>query len=75
MHTHEVIENLQDLLLAMEGIESSSSGFALTGKESYLESAHPTVALRGGDHVAIGHDTYGEQDQNRQPERELHFPA
>jgi PAS domain S-box-containing protein len=36
-HTHEVIENLQDVLLAMEGIESSDRGFALTGKESYLE--------------------------------------
>jgi CHASE3 domain sensor protein len=35
-HTHEVIENLQDLLLAMDGVESSESGFVLTGKESYL---------------------------------------
>ena len=36
-HSHEVIENLQDLLLAMEGIESSDRGFVLTGEESYLE--------------------------------------
>jgi PAS domain S-box-containing protein len=42
-HTHEVIENLQDLLLAMEGIESSYRGFALTGKESYLESYHAGI--------------------------------
>jgi CHASE3 domain len=42
-HTHEVIENLQDLLLAMEGIESSYRGFALTGKESYLESYHASI--------------------------------
>jgi PAS domain S-box-containing protein len=42
-HTHEVIENLQDLLLAMEGMESSYRGFALTGKESYLESYHDST--------------------------------
>jgi PAS domain S-box-containing protein len=42
-HTHEVIENLQDLLLAMEGIESSYRGFALTGKESCLESYHDST--------------------------------
>ncbi len=42
-HTHEVIENLQDLLLAMEGIESSYRGFALTGKESYLESYRASI--------------------------------
>ena len=42
-HTHEVIENLQDLLLAMEGMESSYRGFALTGKESYLESYHASI--------------------------------
>jgi PAS domain S-box-containing protein len=42
-HTHEVIENLQDLLLAMEGIESSDRGFVLTGKESYLEPYRANV--------------------------------
>jgi PAS domain S-box-containing protein len=37
-HTHEVLENLQNLLAEMQSIESSYRGFALTGKESYLES-------------------------------------
>jgi PAS domain S-box-containing protein len=37
-HTHEVLENLQNLLGAMQSIESSYRGFALTGEESYLES-------------------------------------
>jgi PAS domain S-box-containing protein len=37
-HTHEVLENLQDLLAAMQSIESSYRGFALTGEEPYLES-------------------------------------
>jgi PAS domain S-box-containing protein len=42
-HSHEVIENLQDLLLAMEGIESSDRGFVLTGKESYLEPCRASI--------------------------------
>jgi PAS domain S-box-containing protein len=37
-HTHEVLENLQNLLAEMQSIESSYRGFALTGKEAYLES-------------------------------------
>src|ERR1700722_14007102 len=37
-HTHEVLEDLQNLLSAMESIESSYRGFVLTRKESYLDS-------------------------------------
>jgi PAS domain S-box-containing protein len=37
-HTHEVLEDLQELLTSMESVESSYRGFALTGKESYLEA-------------------------------------
>jgi PAS domain S-box-containing protein len=37
-HTHEVLEKLQNLLAAMQSIESSYRGFALTGGKSYLES-------------------------------------
>jgi methyl-accepting chemotaxis protein len=33
-HTHEVLESLQDFVFAVEGVESSSRGFALTGNES-----------------------------------------
>ena len=36
-HTHEVLENLQDLLSAMQSAESSYRGFVLTGTESYLD--------------------------------------
>jgi PAS domain S-box-containing protein len=35
-HTHEVLENLQDLELAMETVRSSYHEFALTGDESAL---------------------------------------
>jgi PAS domain S-box-containing protein len=37
-HTHEVLENLQELLSATQSIESSYRGFVLTGNESYLKS-------------------------------------
>jgi len=37
-HTHEVLETLQNLLSEMRRIESSYRGFALTGKESDLET-------------------------------------
>ena len=36
-HTHEVLEQLQDLPSAMQSVESSYRGFVLTGKESYLD--------------------------------------
>ena len=36
-HTHEVLENLQELHLAMVSIESTNRGFVLTGDESYVE--------------------------------------
>jgi PAS domain S-box-containing protein len=42
-HTHEVIESLQDLLVAMGGAESSYRGFALTGKQFYLESYYASI--------------------------------
>ncbi|HEY1159901.1 MAG TPA: CHASE3 domain-containing protein, partial [Terracidiphilus sp.] len=42
-HTHMVLTNIQDLLLAMESIESSSREFVLTGQESDLEPYHAGV--------------------------------
>jgi PAS domain S-box-containing protein len=50
-HTHEVLENLQDLRLATETIESSYRGFALTGNESNLESYHANI-LSARQHIA-----------------------
>jgi PAS domain S-box-containing protein len=43
-HTHEVIENLQDLVLEMRRVESSDRGFLLTGDENALRSYHDAVA-------------------------------
>jgi PAS domain S-box-containing protein len=44
LHTHEVLDNLKDLGSAMENIESSYQGFALTGQESYIESYRADVS-------------------------------
>jgi PAS domain S-box-containing protein len=42
-HTHTVLMNIQDLLLAMETIKSSAREFVLTGRESDLEPYHASV--------------------------------
>ncbi len=54
-HTHEVLEGLQDLLTAMQAIESSYRGFVLTGDDVSLEgyrlgveqAEHAESRLRG----------------------------
>ena len=52
-HTHEVLETLQNLLGAMQSIESSYREFALTGKESYLESHRASVLSTGQGEVTV----------------------
>src|ERR1700731_1093333 len=42
-HTHEVLENLQDLLISMQSVESGYRGFALTGSEKYFHSFHADI--------------------------------
>ena len=42
-HTHEVLENLQDLLSAMQRIESSYRGFVITGNEQSLQSFQDSI--------------------------------
>jgi PAS domain S-box-containing protein len=51
-HTHEVLENLQDLLIAMETIESSYRGFVLTGEESRLDAYRANI-LSAKQHEAV----------------------
>jgi PAS domain S-box-containing protein len=64
-HTHEVIDNLQDLLLSMEGIESSNRGFVLTGDDYDLASYHANI-LRAEQHqTIIGHPTMDNSEQQR----------
>jgi PAS domain S-box-containing protein len=52
-HTYEVLEKLQNLLAAMQSIESSYRGFALTGKESYLDSYRASIASAEQDEAAV----------------------
>ena len=51
-HTHEVLENLQDLQFAMEGVASASRGYTITGEERYLEPYH-AAGLSLMEHTAI----------------------
>jgi PAS domain S-box-containing protein len=43
-HSHEVIENLQNLCLEMQRVESSSRGFVLTGDENVLRNNQDAVS-------------------------------
>jgi PAS domain S-box-containing protein len=52
-HTDEVLVYVQDLLLAMKSVESSSSEFALTGKDAYIESYRASVMKVRQDEAAI----------------------
>jgi PAS domain S-box-containing protein len=52
-HTHIVIENIQDLALAMGSIESLSREFVLTGKESDLDAYRGSVAKVAQDEASI----------------------
>ncbi len=42
-HTHEVLENLQDLLAAMQTAESNDRGYLLTGDKYFLDAYHAAI--------------------------------
>jgi len=65
-HTHEILLNIQDLLLSMERIDSSSREFASTGKESVLEPYHASVQRVAEDREAIRSLTLDNGIQQRQ---------
>src|SRR5450432_1768454 len=65
-HTHKVLESIQDLVFAVEGIESNSRGFALTGNESYLESYRAGLLKVAQDQAAIRSLTLDNPKQQRQ---------
>ena len=68
-NTHEVLENLQELLFAMESIESSSRGFVLTGDEVYLESYRANM-FSAEQHQATVRSLTADN-----PEQQRHLPA
>jgi CHASE3 domain sensor protein len=65
-HTHKVLESIQDLVFAVEGIESNSRGFTLTGKESYLESYRAGLLKVAQDQAAIRFLTLDNPEQRQQ---------
>jgi len=68
-HTHEVIETIQDLSLALGSVRSGSRGFALTGQESDLATYRADVSRAAQDLAAIRKQTADNPNQQR------HFPA
>ncbi len=64
-HTHEVMESLQDLLLSMETVESSSRGFALTGNDSYLQTYHAGTLKATSAKESVAHLTIDNLGQQR----------
>ncbi len=65
-HTHEVLENLQDVLSAMENVESGDRGFALTGNASYLESYRASAASARQSEATVRSLTADNPAQQRQ---------
>jgi diguanylate cyclase (GGDEF)-like protein/PAS domain S-box-containing protein len=65
-HSHQVLESIQDLVFAVESIESNSRGFALTGKESYLESYRAGLLKIAQDQASIRSLTLDNPEQQRQ---------
>src|SRR6202030_1441324 len=64
-HTDQVLEELQELLLASENIESSSRGFALTGDNSYIESFERNILREAQTEKSIAKFTGDNFEQQR----------
>jgi diguanylate cyclase (GGDEF)-like protein/PAS domain S-box-containing protein len=64
-HTHEVLENLEELRSAMTSIESSYRGFTLTGKESNLSSYRSDIASAEKSEATVGSLTVDNLIQQR----------
>lgn len=64
-HTHEVLEKLQDLLSAMQSVESSDRGFVLTGQESYLESYRASISSAQQEEATVRNLTVDNPEQQR----------
>ncbi len=65
-HTHEVLEHLQYLLTAMQGVESSARGFILTGEQPYLDSYQANVASAEQEEEIVRNLTLDNRTQQRQ---------
>jgi PAS domain S-box-containing protein len=64
-HTLEVLENLEDVQLAMETIVESARGFVLTGDETYLERYRATTSSLTRHQAAVRSLTTDNPEQQR----------
>src|ERR1700676_2188248 len=64
-HTHEVLENLQNLLSEMRSVESSYRGFVITGNEQFLNAYHGSVLRSQQEETIIRSLTVDNPQQNR----------
>ncbi len=70
-HTHEVLENLQDLVLSIESVESNSRAFVTTGDHSSRQSYRAAVSRIEHDQSVLRHLTLDNPAQQREiPELE-----
>src|SRR5580692_1564347 len=65
-HTHEVLENIADLLSTMQNLESNARGFILTGRESYLETYRASVVHSQAQVTLVRNLTLDNPAQQRQ---------
>jgi PAS domain S-box-containing protein len=68
LHSHDVLQSIQDLNLAMASIEAISRGFALTGKETDLDNYRASVLRVEQNQAAIRTMTADN------PTQQGHFP-
>jgi PAS domain S-box-containing protein len=64
-HTHAVLENLQDLLIAGESIESSYRGFVLTGEQAHFASYRANMLSLERHETAVRNLTVDNPAQQR----------
>src|ERR1700683_4845434 len=65
-HTHMALENIQDMLAAMRGVDSSYGGFALTGDESFVATYRADLVLVERFKENVRHLTVDNPVQQRQ---------
>jgi PAS domain S-box-containing protein len=64
-HTDQVLEKLQDLLAAIQTVESSARGYLLTGDESFLEVYRAGIAKTEKDQTIVRNLTADNAGQQR----------
>jgi PAS domain S-box-containing protein len=64
-HTREVLENLQNLLAAMQNVESNARGYLLTGDESFLDVYRAGKASTKREEVIVRNLTADNANQQR----------